>query len=707
MPPRIASVASDSDSSNSQLDAFVSNIDSTQGWAPIINLLCSHFDIPDISRSSGLKKVHAKFDAIYRRLDKAYKRNAADERIKGGIVGIYARMCVDSLLRNKLFQKGFLAQILPLIDLPSCRNLALQSLTTITHHGGLDVRIELAKNCTRPLLQVMKDFPEDQRSVKQAIITISHCVTAALSEDGVKKDPRLGKSLPLDDTVKAFTDALRQPSPGYELVQHAINFLAVSSQHCKLPQSTLNLLVAGLRSKDWVFRGTCLGGLVRLHIHGAEDDQRLLDPMALMRAATQAPPPHLNEILMAYGFNKCEIFIQTKTSGDFQKAMMGVLQTKDMYTLGKTLAEIILRTEFSIGDGAYEAEDPVTGRRETMHDLGLPFSRWSDALPQCAKILRATGVPAEADMADILDMKFFVMRQRVSEAVKIANKALQRNPDFAYAYYIITLSADRVAGLRAAKKGMKCTYLTPFVRFQMMQRAVEMAGDYGIGILQDLAKEGDEKWAEGIAFLTSALEDSKTYLAQAPPDNRHHKNVLYWNILLRITMDENISGDLHEIEGSLRKLKIADEFTKWMGTRPPQTQLRKTQETVVKLLPGALTEWAGFISTVRAETESDDPSAEKIEQDLAAWMENMDLESGDGPHQHHGHGHHHGHKSPLLVPFSWKQAELYRCSWCGNPSAVLRKCGGCSQTRYCDAPCQKQHWKKEHKQKCAAAKPKE
>jgi hypothetical protein len=181
-------------------------------------------------------------------------------------------------------------------------------------------------------------------------------------------------------------------------------------------------------------------------------------------------------------------------------------------------------------------------------DVGLPFRMWSDALPHCATAIRDRGLPAQVDLADILDMKFLIMRQRIPEAVKIANTALKRNPDFAYAYYLLTLASDPVVGLRAAKKGMKCANITPFLRFQMMQRAVEHAGEMGIQILQEASGADDKKWVEGIAFLTSALEDSKTYISGAPPDNRYMKNVLYWYILLRITMEEDISVDLREVQ---------------------------------------------------------------------------------------------------------------------------------------------------------------
>ena len=195
----------------------------------------------------------------------------------------------------------------------------------------------------------------------------------------------------------------------------------------------------------------------------------------------------------------------------------------------------------------FEGENPATGEREPL-DVGLPFKMWSDALPHCAKAIRDKGLPGQADIADIVEMKYYIMKQRIPDAVKIANAALKRSPGLAYAYYVLTLASDPVVGLRAAKQGMKCTNITPFVRFQMMQRAVEHAGEMGIQILQEASDAEDKKWVEGIAFLTSAMEDAKTYIAEAPPDNRHMKNVSFWYILLHITMTEEMSADLREVQ---------------------------------------------------------------------------------------------------------------------------------------------------------------
>ncbi|KAJ7698823.1 hypothetical protein B0H16DRAFT_1644584 [Mycena metata] len=515
----------------------------------------------------------------------------------------------------------FLKQIFPLLEIPSCRHLALQW--------------QIAKSY-RPLLRVLKDFADDPKVVELAIITISHCFIAALCDDGVKMDPGLARSFDLLDVVKTVTEALHKPSLSRVMVDHSF-------------------LVAGLRSKDWIFRCTCLGGL--------------------------PAPPHLNEILRAYGFEKCELTIIMKTSVDYQRAMIASVQSHDLYSLGLSLASFITRTEFSISDGMFETENPVTGRREIL-DSGLPFKLWGDALPHCAKAIRDRGFPKQVDLADILDMKYHIMRQRIPEAVKIANVALARNPGLAYAYYALSLAADTRDGLRAAKKGMKCADITPFLRFQMMQRAVEHAGEMGIQMVQDASGADDKKWVEGIAFLASALEDSKAYIAGAPPDNRHMKNMLYWYILLRITMEEDISADLGEIRGFIRRLKIADDFSNWVGVPPPKTVFRLTQQTVVKLFPEAAEEWDDFMTNFGTDQPSPLPSVEKAEDDLAVWLGDMDLEDGQRAE----------HFQP--AKFNNGEIALYRCSWCGNPS-------GCSKTRYCDASCQRLHWK-EHKKACVA-----
>ena len=117
------------------------------------------------------------------------------------------------------------------------------------------------------------------------------------------------------------------------------------------------------------------------------------------------------------------------------------------------------------------------------------------------------------------------------------------------------MGADHEQGLRAVKKGLKCRTITPFVRTYMLWRAIEHAGDLGVSVLQD-AKQDDTRYAEGVAFLMSAWEDSKTFTAEAPPDNRHMQTILNWYIILTIAIKgPELSQDLRELAVRLRSLR--------------------------------------------------------------------------------------------------------------------------------------------------------
>lgn len=69
------------------------------------------FTLLDLTSRSGLKKIHANFEGICRRIDGVYQANLNNEKIRGGIISLYARMCVDSILRNRLFDKGKCASV--------------------------------------------------------------------------------------------------------------------------------------------------------------------------------------------------------------------------------------------------------------------------------------------------------------------------------------------------------------------------------------------------------------------------------------------------------------------------------------------------------------------------------------------------------------------------------------------------------------------
>ena len=458
---------------------------------------------------------------------------------------------------------------MPLLDNSACRQLALRALATMTHHGGESIRVKIARTSSATLVRLIEEHPNDAKVAELATVTLAHSVSAVVNVGEPAPDPKVFQALDVPAIIRVLTENVRKPTASLYLLEHAVNSLPGFTLHCRKDcqayPSMLRLLVATLRSSDMARRCTALEGLIRLHKLEAEKDQRIFDSIQAVARLQRDLPSHLSDVMTAYGPPRCETVLTLKTAALFQRAMMTCAQDHNLYALGLTLSQLILRTEFSISDGMFQAENPTTGQLEFV-DVGLPFRTWSDALPHCARAIRDKGNPTEIDAADILDLKFFVMKQRLREAVEFAKKATQRNSDLAYFCYIVTLTADNAEGLRYAKKGMKCKNTTPFVHFQMMQRAVEHAAQMGLSTLQDSSSVRDRKWEEGIAFLTSAMEDSKTYIEQAPPDNRYMKNVSYWRILLTLALHGP------ELNVDLRELDVSFDILQWM----PLSDMRNT-----------------------------------------------------------------------------------------------------------------------------------
>lgn len=68
---------------------------------------------------------------------------------------------------------GLLAKIIPLFDDRSTRIVALQALSTVTHHGGAEVRREIALHTTSTLIRLMEEFPEDMIINELVMVTLA------------------------------------------------------------------------------------------------------------------------------------------------------------------------------------------------------------------------------------------------------------------------------------------------------------------------------------------------------------------------------------------------------------------------------------------------------------------------------------------------------------------------------------------------------
>lgn len=161
---------------------------------------------------------------------------------------------------------------MPVLDMPSTRHVGLQALCTVTHHGGVAAKQEIAKQTPR-LLRLAEQFPDDDKVAELVIVVLCHAIGAVVGQEAVP-DPQLLQPLDMRTVLKMTTDNLRKPNASSFLVSHGLGLVTVSTQHCykecKALPPLLTFLVACLRSNDITTRCSALGGIIRMNYAEAE-----------------------------------------------------------------------------------------------------------------------------------------------------------------------------------------------------------------------------------------------------------------------------------------------------------------------------------------------------------------------------------------------------------------------------------------------------
>lgn len=113
------------------------------------------------------------------------------------------------------------------------------------------------------------------------------------------------------------------------------------------------------------------------------------------------------------------------------------------------------------------------------------------------------------------------------------------------------------------------------------------------------------------------------------------------------------------------------------GVDPPMSQPRQAQATIFERYRSAAEKWGDIIA--RFDSMSADHEhvvqRDKAEDQLAVWLHDFRHRNGDDIDGDLAEKSSHPKRSP-------NPADLHKCSWCGNLSAVLCRCAGCEKARY-------------------------
>ncbi|KAE9390323.1 hypothetical protein BT96DRAFT_946213 [Gymnopus androsaceus JB14] len=575
---------------------FPGDVAHAGSWKNAVEIIRNRLRIPvidedlasDISTTSGLKKIYSHADDIYCRLDKALQEYEQHDRIVRGIIGIYTQIYEDSLLRNKFVEKGLLARLFPLLKRDACRNKVLSTLVNVSHHGGSKMHAEVAQY-TLELVQTLLDYPDEPLTAKLIITVVSHSVSAA---------------------VNGPIEALRRQNLNQPRYTIDTRFLATLSECTFRSEPELDkFLVAGLKSKDWGIRGFCLGAIVRsFMLSGVVDRAQMdIDQLDQLLSKEHHVPSHILAAFNKYGIYRLQSYQQRETFQEIMNVVEAALQHRDYYVLGIKYAEFVLQTEYSLPD--------------------YPELPLKEVIPLCVNALRAKGSPGDMDRADIVELKYLVMHQRWDEISLKSQQCLLRNPNSPYTYYAISILPNSEDGLRAAKKGLKCKHINTFMKFQLLYCAVDLAAFLGISYFHQVEGHRRLMWEEAVAFLMSALEDSRTYIKEAPPDSIHLKTVLYWNIMLTLTL-EGPNANLQLVQRAMKKLELSEDISNYLKAQILQTEGRGAAKMIVRLFKDAEWDWGEGIQSMDERLDEQVPAAEfskAATDELALWLSDMSL----------------------------------------------------------------------------------
>lgn len=408
----------------------------------------------------------------------------------------------------------------------TCVVIVIQSLCRAISKCDVDLCPQVVKEAAPMLIRVLEErpFPESdsQESALEALIVIalSHCVRpVCLVQEGQKPSAVL-KKLDTKRLTRLMVSLARRPIYFDHVFKHFVSSTyACSSAYWATP-SAIDFLVACTKSVQLEVRNSAIISLLLLHAPiEEEEDTSIQNPETFMDDIQQrlsAAPERILVKICERGPERSEMVLMIKTVVQFQDSMVALLDTPsiDWIALGHKLVELILQSEY-IPNGTWTSEG-MRGRRN------WPCASFFDTLPHCAKAIRAQAKsPADHDKADILDIKYRIATQQKDSARRIARSSSKRSPEVAFFYYAASIDAEPYEGLHYSKKGLKCSELTDYVRFNLLYRA----STHALELAQ--MKIMERNVGEGYAFAMSALEDSRTYLRECPPDSRRLRSNVY------------------------------------------------------------------------------------------------------------------------------------------------------------------------------------
>lgn len=445
---------------------------------------------------------------------------------------------------------GIVQRAISLLQYDTTRKVALSVLAMVTQHKSTTQTAHDIILLSGSLAIMAHIRSEDVTLVELVLSILAQALRATLLTEALPSTSFMDR-LELHSAIEVVYSILRRPRISYCMLSYAIDiaaaFTMIHTTHHLDIRALATFLGAFARCSNIRTRAIVVSSIMRL---SAGDDEELSPSFSQARLedlVNDGMPIHLADRLKAFGYERSEILLILESSYRF-RCLMAEAEARmddDLRTLGRELAYIVQLHEFAVGDKV------VDDASRHPQDASV-YTSWIYCLYSCAEALRRDlhHTTADLDAADILVMRFSQYRARFQDAVSVGRMAISRNPELAYAYLILSMQNDREDGLHMARRGLLCPDMTPFVRTQLLRHAAILSTHLGFSLLQSASPVWIER---GTALVKAALDDTNTFLAEAPPDNSWMLLMLDWKVILTIIVQgPELSPGLLEFEVSNR-----------------------------------------------------------------------------------------------------------------------------------------------------------
>lgn len=657
--------------------------------------------LPDLDTVQGLQKCYENFQKIWSQLKDLWIKK--DERMMGALCVIFGKMSKDSVLRSKLAEKGVIRLLTDALQYSNLHAVILRALSIMTAHSGPKERISVADKAADDIIRIASNAQSDDPVFTYCVTVLCH---ASFGRYNLNNTPSQRQRAQAGD-AKPLLELMVRASKlsDSHVAGHAFSSLTMLTldKHQDILDSpeALRCLVGHLRHPELTTRIEAFRALLTMR-RDCPVETVMVDPQRVMTAQKRLKDDdQYNKAFFDTGPYNMLLTTFMTCMLDYQKAMMQNAQDHDMLSLGKKLYALLMRSEWGVGDGQFRDE-----RNQLIRDLGLPYTNWFEALPHCIAALRAEDPKSEP--AAMLEIKYEIKHRRFAKAHQLAKAWLTVNEKCSYCYYALSMDQKNdKEGLRWAKLGLR-TRPNGYIQLGLLFNCLDYAGRLGVDMLDDhkaYHEDPEKHMKTAIAYLHTALKDARTYVDLAPVDDRILRQVIwrYLSLFVAFKGSTLVDADLRKVQSFVDRLKLVERVSSVIWSPIVGTTAKLTWDLISATYTAAAKEWDPIFD----ERSQQEPASASERQGRAAeqeapdgledLVENLVLSPDHqvNPDEDSWRTH------AFSLHLDEDMLEMITCSYCGNPSAQVRKCGRCGGVRYCDQTCQKADWKA-HKPYCKA-----